>query len=31
MTGGKNVIFAYNKENVGDTLMVIVKNDENKE
>lgn len=31
MTGGINVIFAYNKENVGDTLMVIVKNDENKE
>ena len=31
MTGGKNVIFAYNKQNVGDTLMVIVKNDENKE
>jgi len=25
------VIFAYNKQNVGDTLMVIVKNDENKE
>ncbi|MGH1831495.1 YtpR family tRNA-binding protein [Enterococcus gilvus] len=25
------MIFAYNKENVGDTLMVIVKNDENKE
>lgn len=31
MTGGINVIFAYNKENVGDTLMVIVKNDGNKE
>lgn len=30
-TGGKNVIFAYNKQTVGDTLMVIVKNDENKE
>lgn len=30
-TGGKNVIFAYNKQNVGDTLMVIVKNDESKE
>lgn len=29
--GGKDVIFAYNKQNVGDTLMVIVKNDENKE
>lgn len=25
------MIFAYNKQNVGDTLMVIVKNDENKE
>jgi len=25
------VIFAYNKQTVGDTLMVIVKNDENKE
>ncbi|MBU5365195.1 DUF4479 domain-containing protein [Enterococcus devriesei] len=25
------MIFAYNKKNVGDTLMVIVKNDENKE
>lgn len=31
MTGGKDVIFAYNKQNVGDTLMVIVKNDENEE
>lgn len=31
MTGGKHVIFAYNKQNVGDTLMVIVKNDENEE
>lgn len=31
MTGGSSVIFAYNKKNVGDTLMVIVKNDENKE
>ncbi|MDT2674778.1 YtpR family tRNA-binding protein [Enterococcus dongliensis] len=25
------MIFAYNKQNVGDTLMVIVKNDENEE
>ena len=25
------MIFAYNKQNVGDTLMVIVKNDESKE
>lgn len=25
------MIFVYNKQNVGDTLMVIVKNDENKE
>ena len=25
------MIFAYNKQNVGDTLMVIVKNDENKD
>ncbi|MDU6522777.1 MAG: DUF4479 domain-containing protein [Enterococcus sp.] len=25
------MVFAYNKKNVGDTLMVIVKNDENKE
>ncbi len=31
MTGGRTVIFAYNKQNVGDTLMVIVKNDENKD
>ena len=31
MTGGRSVVFAYNKKNVGDTLMVIVKNDENKE
>ncbi|MDT2703753.1 YtpR family tRNA-binding protein [Enterococcus dongliensis] len=25
------MIFAYNKQNVGDTLMIIVKNDENEE
>lgn len=31
MTGGSSVIFAYNKKNVGDILMVIVKNDKNKE